>query len=42
MISKALRTPHLTTIQDALSIMQNKANDIAEETAYVIETVKRK
>jgi hypothetical protein len=40
MISKTLRTPDLTTIQDALIIMQTEAKDIAEETANVIETVK--
>jgi hypothetical protein len=40
MISKTLRTPDLTTIQDALNIMQTEAKDIAEETANVIETVK--
>jgi phage gpG-like protein len=36
MISKTLRTPDLTTIQDALNIMQTEAKDIAEETANVI------
>jgi hypothetical protein len=40
MISKTLRTLDLTTIQDALNIMQTEAKDIAEETANVIETVK--
>jgi hypothetical protein len=40
MISKTLRTPDLTTIQDALNIMQTEAKNIAEETANVIETVK--
>jgi hypothetical protein len=40
MISKTLRTPDTTTIQDALNIMQTEAKDIAEETANVIETVK--
>jgi septin family protein len=40
MISKTLRTPDLTTIQDALSIMQPEAKGIAKETANVIETVK--
>ncbi|KAI7349593.1 hypothetical protein KC320_g5990 [Hortaea werneckii] len=40
MISKTPRPPDLTTIQDALNIMQTEAKDIAEETANVIKTVK--
>jgi lipoate synthase len=40
MISKTLRIPDLTTIQDVLNIMQTEAKDIAEETVNVIETVK--
>jgi hypothetical protein len=37
-INKTLRTPDLTTIQDALNIMQTEAKDIAEGTANVIES----
>jgi hypothetical protein len=39
MISKTLGTPDLTTIQDALSIMQTEAKERAKETAKAIETV---
>jgi hypothetical protein len=38
-ISKTLKTPDLTTIQDALSIMQTEAKERAKETAKTIETV---
>jgi hypothetical protein len=40
MISKALRMPDLTTVQDALNIMQTETKDRAEETANVIEIVR--
>ena len=40
MISKTLRTPDLTTIQDTLSIMQTEANEIARESAKVMEMVR--
>lgn len=40
MISKILRTPDLTTIQDALNIMQTEAEARVEETTKVIETVR--
>jgi hypothetical protein len=40
MISKTLRTPDLTTIQDTLSIVQTEANEIARESAKVMEMVR--
>lgn len=40
MISKPLRTPDLTTVQDALNIIQTEAKNRGEETANVIETVR--
>lgn len=40
MISKTLRTPDLTTIQDTLSIMQTEADEIARESAKVMEMVR--
>jgi hypothetical protein len=39
MISKTLRTPDLTTIQDALSIMQTEAKERAKEAARAMGTV---
>lgn len=40
MISKTLRTPDLTTIQDTLSIMQTEAEETARESAKVMEMVR--
>lgn len=40
MISKTLRTPDLTTIQEALNIMQTEAKAKVEETANVVEAVR--
>ena len=40
MISKTLRTPDLTTIQDTLSIMQTEADEAARESAKVMEMVR--
>jgi hypothetical protein len=40
MISKTLRTPDLTTIQDTLNIMQTEAKERAEETAKAMEMVR--
>ena len=40
MISKTLRTRDLTSIQDALSIMQTEAKERSKETAKTMDTVK--
>jgi hypothetical protein len=40
MISKTLRTPDLTTIQDTLRIIQTEADETARESAKVIEIVR--
>lgn len=40
MISKTLRTPDLTTVQDVLKIMQTEAKARAEETTKVIESIR--
>jgi hypothetical protein len=40
MISKALRSPDSTTIQDTLNTMQTEAKERAEETSRAMETVK--
>jgi ABC-type Fe3+-hydroxamate transport system substrate-binding protein len=40
MVSKTLRTPDLTTIQDTLNITQTEAKERAEEIAKPLETVK--
>jgi DNA-binding PucR family transcriptional regulator len=39
-ISKTLRPPDLTTIQDTLNIMQTEAKDRTEETAKAMATVR--
>jgi hypothetical protein len=39
MISKTLRTPDLTTIQDTLRIMQTEADETARESAKAMEIV---
>jgi hypothetical protein len=39
-ISKTLRIPEFTTIQDALNMMQSEVKDIAEETVHITKTVK--
>lgn len=42
MISKTLRTPDLTTVQDTLNIMQTEVKARAGETTKAVETVRMK